>query len=97
MSELKPRHTKIEKVINTLMGNVILEHPVGYARDEANLYCLSNDDKILWFAELPEAGVLYTRLKFDDLGEKLITYSTRGHACEIDLKTGKLLSKIVMR
>jgi len=97
MSDLKPRHTKIEKEIVTTLGIVILEHAVGYAHDESNLYCLSNDGKIIWFAELPEAGVLYTRMKFDDLGEKLITYSTRGHACEIDLKTGKLLSKILMQ
>jgi hypothetical protein len=97
MTDLKPRHTKIEKVINTQMGDVVLEHPVGYARDESNLYCLSSGDKIVWFAELPETGVLYNRMKFDDLGEKLITYSTRGHACEIDPKTGKLLSKILMR
>ena len=97
MTDLKPRYTKIEKVINTQMGDVVLENPVGYSRTESNLYCISSGEKIVWFAELPEPGVLYTRLKFDDQGEKLLTYSTRGHACEIDLKTGKLLSKIVMQ
>ena len=97
MPDLKPRFTKIEKVINTQIGDVVLENPVGYSRKESNLYCISSAEKIVWFAELPEADVLYTRMKFDDLGEKLITYSTRGHACEIDLKTGKLLRKIVMQ
>ena len=97
MTERQPRHTKIEKEIITPLGVIILEHPVGYARGESNLYCLSNDGKIFWFAELPEPGVLYTRMKFDDRGEKLITYSTRGHACEIDLRTGKLLSKLLMQ
>jgi hypothetical protein len=53
--------------------------------------------KVIWFAELPEPGVLFTRVKFDDLGEKLVTYSTRGHACEVELRTGKLLSKILMQ
>ena len=94
MSDHQPLHTKIEKEIITTLGTIILEHPVGYRGDVSNLYCLANFDKILWFAELPEEGVLYTRVRFDDLGEKLLTYSTRGHACEIDLKTGKLLSKI---
>jgi hypothetical protein len=94
MTDHRPRHTKIEKEIVTMLGVVVLEHPVGYARDESNLYCVANDDKIIWFAELPEKDVLYTRVRFDDQGEKLLTYSVRGHACEIDLRTGKLLSKI---
>ena len=94
MVDRLPRHTKIEKEIDTLLGAVVLEHPVGYARDESNLYCISRDGKVLWFAELPESNVLYTRVRFDDRGEKLLTYSTRGHACEIDLQTGKLLSKV---
>jgi hypothetical protein len=94
MTDHQPRHTKIEKEIVTNLGTVILEHPVGYARGKSNLYCVSSDDKVLWFAELPEENVLYTRVRFDDQGEKLLTYSVRGHACEIDLKTGKLLSKI---
>jgi hypothetical protein len=94
MTDYQPRHTKIEKEIVTSFGVVVLEHPVGYARNESNLYCVSNDGKIVWFAELPEVNVLYTRVKFDDQGVKLLTYSTRGHACEIDLRTGKLLDKI---
>jgi hypothetical protein len=97
MDDFKPRHTKIEKVINTVIGNVILENPVGYARTESNLYCISAMGQLVWSAELPEPGVLYSRVKFDDQGEKLVTYSTRGHACEIHLKTGKLLSKILMQ
>lgn len=94
MSDRIPRHTKIEKELVTSLGTVVLEHPVGYARDESNLYCVDPNGKVLWFAELPEANVLYARLKFDDLGEKLLTYSTRNHACEIDPRTGKLLNKI---
>ena len=94
MFERQPRHTKIEKEIATSLGAVVLENPVGYARGESNLYCISDDGKIVWFAELPGDGVLYSRVRFDDQGEKLLTYSVRSHACEIDLKTGKLLSKI---
>jgi hypothetical protein len=94
MIDHQPRHTTIVKEIITMLGFVVLEHPVGYARDESNLYCLSNDGKLIWFAELPEENDLYTRVRFDDFGEKLLTYSVRGQACEIDLRTGKLLSKI---
>ncbi len=96
MTELRTRHTKIEKEIVTSQGVVVLEHPVGYKRNESNLYCVSNDGQILWFAELPEEDILYTRVRFDDQGDKLLTYSVAGHACEIDRKTGKLLSKILI-
>jgi hypothetical protein len=97
MDGFNPRHTKIEKVINTVIGNVILENPVGYARTESNLYCVSQMGQIVWFAELPEPGVLYSRVKFDDQGEMLITYSTRGHACELSLKSGRILNKTLMQ
>jgi outer membrane protein assembly factor BamB len=83
MSDRLPRHTKIEKELVTSMGTVVLENPVGYARDESNLYCIDPNGKVLWFAELPETNVLYTRVRFDDQGEKLLTYSMRNHACEI--------------
>ena len=94
MAERRPRHTTIEKEIITTLGVVVLEHPGGYVRGESNLYCVSNNDKIIWFAELPEKDVLYTRVRFDDRGDRLLTYSVRGHACEIDLRTGKLLNKL---
>jgi hypothetical protein len=97
MPVIDPRHTKIEKMIDTIMGKVILENPVSYPRLESNLYCLVANGDIAWFAERPEDGAQYSRVRFDDLGEKLLTYSTHGHACEIDLKSGKLLSQISMK
>jgi hypothetical protein len=96
MSVIEPRHTQIEKTIDTMVGKVVLEGPASYPRDESNLYCVTLDGKIAWFAERPQDGSHYTRVRFDDQGEKLLTYSTRGHACEVDLKTGKLLSQVSM-
>jgi hypothetical protein len=93
MSDFESRYTEIEKEINVQIGTVILEKPAGHPRGEANLYCLGQDGAVIWVAQLPEVGALYTRVKFDDQGEKLLTYSTRGHACEIDLQTGKLLNQ----
>jgi hypothetical protein len=92
-----PRHTQIEKTLDTVSGKVILENPASYPRDESNLYCIAEDGTVVWFAERPEGGAHYSRVRFDDRGEKLLTYSTRGHACEVDLKTGKLLSQISMK
>jgi outer membrane protein assembly factor BamB len=96
MSEIEQRHTRIEKTIDTVVGKVVLENPAFYPGDESNLYCVAADGKIIWFAERPEAGSHYSRVRFDDQGEKLLTYSTRGHACEVDLQTGKLLGQVSM-
>jgi hypothetical protein len=97
MPVIDPRHTKIEKTIDCVTGKVVLEAPTSYPHEESNLYCITSNGSIAWFAERPEDGAHYSRVRFDDRGEKLITYSTRGHACEVDLKTGKLLSQISMK
>jgi len=97
MPALNPRHTQIEKTLDTVAGKVVLENPASYPRGESNLYCLGADGAVVWFAERPEGWVHYSRVRFDDQGEKLLTYSTRGHACEIEVKTGKLLSQISMK
>lgn len=96
MPEIDARHTRIEKIIDTVVGKVVLENSASYPKDESNLYCVSAAGKIIWFAERPDDGSHYSRVRFDDQGEKLLTYSTRGHACELDLKTGKLLSQVSM-
>jgi len=97
MPSFTPRHTQVEKTLDTVAGKVILENPASYPREESNLYCLAADGQVAWFAERPEGGAHYSRVRFDDQGEKLLTYSTRGHACEIDVRTGKLLSQISMK
>jgi hypothetical protein len=97
MPVMDPRHTNIEKIIDTVSGKIVLENPTSYPRDESNLYCVSTDGGVIWFAERPEDGAQYSRVRFDDQGEKLITYSTRGHACEVDLKTGKIISQTSMK
>lgn len=97
MPVIESRHTQIEKTIDSVVGKVVLENPASYPRDESNLYCISTAGKVVWFAERPDDGSQYSRVRFDDHGEKLLTYSTRGHACEVDLKTGKLLSQVSMK
>ncbi len=97
MPAFGPRHTQIEKIIDTVTGKVVLENPASYPRNESNLYCVAADGKVVWFPERPEGGAHYSRVRFDDHGEKLLTYSTRGHACEVDPKSGKLLSQISMK
>ena len=91
---MQPRHTKIEKVITLKTGKVILENHVRYPLRESNLYFVSEDGELLWEAERPAPDAHFIRVKLDESGKQLSAYTTGRHACEIDLKTGKLISQI---
>jgi hypothetical protein len=92
--ELKPLHTKIDKFIQTTHGTVVLENPREFPRGESNLYCVSSAGKIVWKAEKPEENTLYSRVKLNEDGATLSTYTLSSHACELELGTGRILSKI---
>ncbi len=94
---LQPRHTRIEKVIAVKDGNVILEDHNRYPLGESNLYFVSEIGEPIWDAERPAPDVHYIRLRLDDGGMKLSAYTTGNHACELDLKTGKLLSQLAFK
>ena len=91
--EINALHTKVDKVIQTTRGTVVLESPNGFPRGKFNLYCISADEKIIWEAEKPDPYTLYSRVKLNEDGVTLSTYTLSGHACELDLGTGKILSK----
>jgi hypothetical protein len=91
--DVQPLHTKVEKTIQTLFGTIVLESPNEFPRPECNLYCLSSDGKVAWQAEKPEQFTLYSRMKLNEDGTTLSTYTLSGHACELELGTGKTLSK----
>ena len=91
--EVEPLHTKVEKFIQTMVGTVVLESPNQFPRAESNLYCLSPAGKLVWKAEKPDQYTLYTRVRLNEDGATLSTYTLSGHACELELKTGRILSK----
>lgn len=91
--EVKPLHTRIDKFIQTTHGTVVLENPKEFPRGESNLYCVSPTGKIVWKAEKPEQYTLYSRVKLNDDGATLSTYTLSSHACELELETGRILSK----
>jgi hypothetical protein len=94
---LVPRHTRIEKVIAVKDGNVILEDHNRYPLGESNLYLVSETGEPIWEAERPAPNVHYIRVRLDDSGTDLSAYTTGSQACELDLKTGKLLSQIAFK
>ncbi len=93
MDDIQPLHTKIEKTIQATRGFIVLESSTGFPKSETNLYCVSAEGKILWKAEKPDPYTLYTRVKLNNDGATISTYTFSGHACELDLDTGKILSK----
>lgn len=91
--DLQPLHTKIDKSIQTYYGTIVLESYSGFPRGESNLYCVSLDGRMLWKAEKPDPYTLYSRVRFNEDGMTLSTYTINGHACDLDLETGKIISK----
>lgn len=91
--EIDPLHTKVEKSIGTFLGEVVLESPQGFPRSESNLYLVSPKAEILWRAEKPDPNTLFSRIALSSDGGSLSTYTIGGHACDLDLRTGKLLSQ----
>ena len=91
--DIQPLYTNIDKSIQTTYGTVVLEDSMNFPRGESNLYCVSAEGKVVWQAEKPDPYTLYSRVRFNEDGLTLSTYTLGGHACDIDLKTGKILSK----
>ena len=90
--EIEPLHTKIDRTIQVNAGVIVLENPGGYPRYESNLYLLGSNGRILGKAEKPDPSTYFSRVKLNEDGETFSAYTVNGHACELALKTGKLLS-----
>ena len=91
--DIQPQHTKVDKSIQTMYGLLVLEDPNGFPRGESNLYCISPNGKIVWKAEKPDSYTLYSRMRLNEDGPSLSTYTIGGHACELELGTGRILSQ----
>ena len=89
--DIQPLHTKIEKSIHTSYGTVVLEHYSGFPRSKSNLYCVAQNGQVVWYAEKPDPYTLYSRVRFNEDGWTLSTYTINSHACDIDPETGKIL------
>ena len=94
MADIKPIHTPVLKTIQTLVGTIVLEDPIGYSRDETNLYCIGRNGEVVWQAEKPGREALYNRVMLNKDGNSLLTYTITDQACEIDLFSGKLMSQV---
>ncbi|MBE0672662.1 MAG: hypothetical protein IH588_18965 [Anaerolineales bacterium] len=92
MAIQQPIYTQIEKTIQTSDGNIVMESHNGFPFSESNLYLVSPNGTVIWKAEKADLRSLYTRIKLNE-DFTLSTFTTDGLFCEIDLKTGKIISK----
>jgi len=75
-----------------MFGYIVLESPSGFPLGESNLYCISADGKTIWKAEKPDVNTLFSRVRLNEDGNTFSAYTVGGHACELELKTGNLIS-----
>jgi len=84
--------TRIEKTILVTAGVIVLEHPVGFPYNDTNLYLVNQKGEIVWKAEKPVPGTSFSRVKLNEDGDTFSAYTLGGHACELELRSGKLIS-----
>ena len=90
--EIEPLYTKIDKSIQVNAGAIVLEDHHGFPRNESNLYLIAQNGKIVWKAEKPAISTFFSRVKLNEDGDTFSAYTVNGHACELDLQTGQLIS-----
>jgi hypothetical protein len=95
--DIEPFYTRIDKTIQTRVGLIVLEAHYGFPFTDSNLYCLASNNQVLWKAQKPDPNTLYSRVKLNDDGATLSAYTIGGHACDLDLKTGKLVSQTTIK
>ena len=84
--------TQIDKTIEVNAGVIVLENPSGFPRNDTNLYLVGRRGEIIWKAEKPDPYTYFSRVKLNEDGETFSAYTLGGHACELELQTGKLIS-----
>ena len=86
------RYTRIEKTIQINAGVIVLENPIGFPFNGTNLYLIDQKGEIVWMAEKPVPGTSFSRVKLNEDGDTFSAYTLSAHACELELRTGKLIS-----
>jgi hypothetical protein len=89
---IEPLYTIVDKTIQVNAGVIVLENPAKFPRNESNLYLVGMKGEIVWKAEKPDAGTLFSRVKLNEDGETFSAYTLNGHACDLELRTGKLIN-----
>jgi hypothetical protein len=95
--EIEALHTRIDKMIQINTGVIVLENPIMFPRNDSNIYLVGMKGEIIWKAEKPEGSTLFSRVKLNEDGETFSAYTLNGHACDLELRTGKLISQMSIK
>jgi hypothetical protein len=95
--DVEALYTQVEKIIQVNAGVIVLENPVGFPYNETNLYLINQKGEILWKAEKPVPGTSFSRVKLNEDGDTFSAYTLGGHACDLELRSGKLISFTTFR
>ena len=85
-------YTGIEKTIQINAGVIVLENPSRISTQRNQSVFDHQRGEIVWKAEKPEPGTCFSRVKLNEDGDTFSAYTLGGHACELELRTGKLIS-----
>jgi len=69
----------------------------GYPKDESNLYLVDSENNVVWFAQRAMKDDCYANPVVPVSQDKIKCFSGKGWECEIDLKTGRLISAELVR
>jgi hypothetical protein len=90
--DVEALYTRIEKTIQINAGVIVLENPSGFPFNDTNLYLVDQHGEIIWKAEKPIPGTFFSRVKLNEDGDTFSAYTLSGQACELELRSGKLIS-----
>lgn len=83
-------HTKIVEIVEIDSLKIIRENYFQFPEGKSNIYAKGIEDKIIWFAELPIEGDVYSNpMEFKD--GKLKVSSWKGFTAIINIKDGKII------
>ena len=93
----RARHTKVLEAIATDFGTLVREDHHQYPQSESNLYMVGVAGDIVWFAQRAVQDDVYPNPIVRIGKDRIRCFSGKGVECEIELKTGQLLRRELVR
>lgn len=88
-----PIGTKVIECVDCGDGFIVREDYYKFPEGKGNVYKLSYTMKLLWVAELPvDTDTYANQIEYD--GSSIRCASWEGYTCNLDLSSGKILSKV---
>jgi hypothetical protein len=76
---------------------IVREDYYGYPPGQSNVYCLTDDFGLVWFAELPTRNDAFANPLILDSEGRLSSASWGGITCSIDIETGCIITALLTK